>query len=78
MQQIKLFKGVENDLVWLENEVNTWIRQTGAKIVAMTGNIAPQGEMADASNAGLSKTFPPSDVIIIILYVPKKKTESKP
>jgi hypothetical protein len=77
MQQLKLFKGVENDLAGLESEVNAWIRQTGAKIVAMTGNIAPQSEQADAGGTSLSKTYPPSDVIIIVLYVPGKKAESE-
>ena len=31
MQQIKLFKGIENDLAALEAEVNTWLVESGAR-----------------------------------------------
>ena len=69
MRQVKLFKGIESDVAALEGEVNAWIRQSGARVVNVTGNIAPQSEKAGAPGRGLGKsTFAPSDVILIVLY----------
>ncbi len=71
MQQVKLFKSVESDLTELETEINAWIRQSGARVISLTGNIAPQtekpGDVAGGSSRG---RFPPSDVIIVVLYEP--------
>jgi hypothetical protein len=67
MQQIKLFKGTENDVDGLEKEVNAWIRSSGVKVLSVMGNIAPQSEGGDATGLGKSG-FPPSDVILIVLY----------
>ena len=69
MQQVKLFKGVESDITALEGEVNAWIRQSGARVVSITGNIAPQSAKAGAAAGGLGKgQFSASDVILIVLY----------
>lgn len=69
MQQVKIFKGVEADITALEKEVNAWIRQSRAKVVSVTGNIAPQSETRESTGGGLGKgAFPPSDVILIVLY----------
>lgn len=69
MQQVKIFKSLESDVTELEEEVNTWIRESGAKIVAITGNIAPQ-TVATGKGDSLGKgAFAPSDVIIIVVYV---------
>ena len=68
MQQIKLFKGVENSIDVLEKEINDWLRQTGKQIVSMTGNIAPQSPKPEGGS-GLGKSaFSPSDVLVILLY----------
>ena len=69
MQQVKIFKNLESDMTALENEVNTWIRESGAKIVAITGNIAPQTLTTGRSDALGKGAFAPSDVIIIVVYV---------
>jgi uncharacterized phosphosugar-binding protein len=70
VQQVKIFKSLESDIAELESDINTWIRQSGAKIVAITGNIAPQSQPASDKTGGLSKSpFPPSDVVIIVVYV---------
>ena len=69
MQQVKIFKSLESDVTQLENEVNTWIRESGAKIVAITGNIAPQTVTSGKGEALGKGAFPPSDVIIIVVYV---------
>lgn len=69
MQQVKLFKGLESDVAALEGEVNAWIRQSGARVISITGNIAPQSQKAAAASGGLGKSpFSPSDVILIVLY----------
>jgi hypothetical protein len=55
----------------LEAEVNAWIRKTGAKVVSVTGNIAPQsGGGNDGSGAaGLTQSsFATSDVLLLVVY----------
>ena len=67
MQQVKVFKSVESDVRGLEDEINRWIRQSGAHVVSITGNIAPQ--TAGAGGPGLTQGgYPPSDVVVIVLY----------
>ncbi len=69
MQQIKIFKGLESEIGTLEKEANDWIRQSGARVVSITGNIAPQSQPASSKAGGLSQgTYPPSDVVLIVLY----------
>jgi hypothetical protein len=41
-QQVKLFKGIESEVQPLENEINAWIRKSRARVISITGNIAPQ------------------------------------
>lgn len=67
MQQIKIFKGIETDLSDLENRVNAWIRQSGARVLQTVGNIAPQS-LTESHGPGLSKSYTPSDVLIVIVY----------
>lgn len=69
MQQVKLFKGIEAEAHSLENEVNAWIRRSGAKVISITGNIAPQSGKADPQGGGIGGGgFIPSDVLLIVLY----------
>ncbi len=68
MQQVKIFKNVENNLSELEEEINGWIAQSGAQIVSLTGNIAPQSDPSAPGGGLTNSTFPPSDVVVIILY----------
>ena len=65
MQRIKLFKGLESDISGLEAEINGWIEETGAKVVNMFGNIAPQTPGAGSSSA---RQFTPSDVMLAVVY----------
>lgn len=68
MQQVKIFKGTELDLVELERQVNEWITENGVRVIQMVGNIAPQGPKQDGSSM-LSKTgHAPSDVLLVVLY----------
>ena len=66
MQKVKLFKSIESELVTLESEINAWIKESGAKIISVTGNIAPQSG-ASSSGGGMG-SFSASDVLVIIVY----------
>ena len=66
MQQIKIFKGIESELGELENRVNSWIKQSSARVVQVFGNIAPQSE-THASH-GLSKAYTPSDILLVVVF----------
>lgn len=69
MQQIKIFKTVENEIADLEERINAWIRESGARVISIAGNIAPQSEGARPGAASLGKSpFVASDVIIFVLY----------
>lgn len=79
MQQVKLFKGIEGELAALEDEVNDWIRQSGAKILSLTGNIAPQTEKPSDVTGGSSRgRFPPSDVVLIVMYETPPTADASP
>jgi len=69
VQQVKLFKGMENNMASLEQEVNTWIRKSGARVISLSGNIAPQSHADNSKSGSLgSSSFAASDVILIVLY----------
>jgi hypothetical protein len=69
MQQVKLFKGIESDTATLEAEVNAWIQESGARIISITGNIAPQSEMVGTKDdISVDIRFFPSDILLVILY----------
>ena len=68
MQQIKIFKGVESDLRRLEGSVNDWLRESGVRVVQVTGNIAPQSGSHAASAGASQSAFTPSDVMILVVY----------
>ncbi len=63
MQKVKLFKGLESELAELENEVNRWIEQTQARVISISGNIAPQTRAQSSMGS-----FGASDVLIVIHY----------
>lgn len=75
MQQIKLFVGREDHTGDLESEVNAWIADSGATILSIAGNIAPQSVMPTKdAGSNLSATgthtrrFAPSDILVIVTY----------
>ena len=69
MQQIKIFKGIENDLASLEADINAWLVESDADVIHIFGNIAPQSGSADARSPGLSHSeFPPSDIMLVVHY----------
>lgn len=67
MQRVKLFKGVENDVAALEREVNDWLEQSGARIVNVFGNIAPQTMHPSKPHSG-SRSFDASDILIVVVH----------
>ena len=54
MQQIKIFKGLEGEIAALEKQVNTWLAESGARVLQITGNIAAQGGSTDPKASSLS------------------------
>ncbi len=70
MQRVKLFTGLENDVQAVESEINAWLDESGAKILSISGNIAPQSQLK-SKTPGLAVervAFAPSDVFVIVLY----------
>jgi len=62
MQQVKLFKGVDNDLPELERQINRWIRKSGARVLSISGNLAAN----PGASAGPMNSFAAGDVLIIV------------
>jgi hypothetical protein len=63
MQQVKIFKSIESEITTLEEDINAWINESGAKNLQISGNIAPQTEAAPGMGS-----FSSSDILITILY----------
>ncbi|MBT3890087.1 MAG: hypothetical protein HN617_07520 [Planctomycetaceae bacterium] len=68
MQQVKIFKSIESEITSLEEEINAWIKETGAKNLHISGNIAPQTQAAPGMGS-----FSSSDILITILFEAKPK-----
>jgi hypothetical protein len=70
MQQVKIFKGIENDLDHMEQKINTWLSSNHVEVLSMTGNIAPQSQATTSDGDGISSgsRYAPSDVIMFVLY----------
>jgi hypothetical protein len=69
MQQIKIFRGIENDLPALEKQINSWLESAGVKIINIFGNIAPQSPPPPNSPGGISQSaWAPSDVMLVVHY----------
>jgi hypothetical protein len=75
MQQVKLFKTVEAEISALEADVNRWIRDSGADVISITANIAPQ---SGANNSmGDRGGFASSDVLLVVFYDDGKSEGAK-
>ncbi len=68
MHQIKMFKGLENEVAEMEQRINDWLRESGARVLSVTGNIASQSPKAEAAASLGQGGFPPSDVLVILTY----------
>ncbi len=65
MQQVKIFKTLESDIKGTEGEINQWLKESNARVVHMSANIAPQ-TIGNQSSA--ERKFLPSDVLITVVY----------
>jgi hypothetical protein len=63
VQQVKIFKSVDNELGDMEVQINRWVAENKVRILSIHGNIAPQ-----AGKHGLQGSFSSSDVLVIVLY----------
>ena len=70
MLQIKTFIGREDHTSELDDAVNTWIAESGAKVVSITGNIAPQSILPgkDSPSGTPGRRFAPSDLFVLVTY----------
>ena len=67
MQQIKIFKSIESNVSDLERDINAWLKESGARVVNVFGNIAPQ-TISDPDKAKGSRGFSASDILVALLY----------
>ncbi len=69
MHQIKLFVDIESNVESLEDRINQWLKESGAKVVNVFGNIAPQTVTKDQSGTSLGeRRFSSSDMFVAIVY----------
>ena len=68
MHQIKLFKSIEPDVSVLEQEINDWLTESGAKVVNVFGNIAPQTSKETSLASSMGRAYAPSDLFVAIVY----------
>jgi len=74
MHQIKLFKGLETDLPGLEKEMNEWLAKSGARVINMFGNLAPQKDETQPDDTGVAHSlYLPSNIFIAVLYEKSEK-----
>ena len=64
MQQVKIFKSVDNELAEMEKQINRWMRKSGARVLSINGNLTSQNSPSD----GPLNSFAAGDVLIIVLY----------
>lgn len=69
MHQVKLFKGLENEVAGLEKQINAWLAGEAVKVISITGNISPQSPPPDNASGSITQSpWAPSDVLIIVHY----------
>lgn len=64
MQQIKIFKFVDTEIPEMERQINRWMRKSGARILAVNGNLASQS----GGGQGPLNSFAGSDILVILHY----------
>jgi hypothetical protein len=74
MHQIKLFKGLETDLPGLEKQMNDWLKESGARVVNLFGNLAPQKDQTQPDSTGVAHSlYVPANIFIAVLYETSEK-----
>ena len=70
MQQVKIFRAIESDIPTLESDINAWLKESNARVVQMSGNIAPQTVSHPQRENRIGEGHTPSDVLVVIVYEP--------
>ena len=70
MHQVKLFRGIENELPQLEAEVNAWLaEQPDLEVVRIHASLSPQSPVGENSAHSLTHSnFAPSDALVMVHY----------
>lgn len=75
MHQIKFFAAEEDSSRTLEADINTWLRQSNARVINIFGNLAPQAVLTSpqynplpGADPGATRRFAPSDIFIAVVY----------
>lgn len=69
MHQIKLFKGLENDLPGMEKQVNDWLAESGANVVNVIGNLAAQQDETRPDSTGVAHSlYVPANIFLAVVY----------
>ena len=69
VHQVKIFISLESNVEGLEKKINAWLKESGAKVINMFGNIAPQTVTTASKGTMLAeRKFSSSDVFITVLY----------
>jgi len=69
VHQIKIFADIESNVDALEGRVNAWLRESGAKVINIFGNIAPQTVTSASRGTALAeRKFSSSDVFMVVVY----------
>ena len=77
MHQVKLFKGLETDLPGLEKQMNDWLAASGAHVVNMFGNLAPQKDETQPDASGVAHSlYLPANIFLAVLYEKSEKAKS--
>ncbi|TWU42495.1 hypothetical protein [Novipirellula artificiosorum] len=64
MQQVKIFKTVDTELSELEQQINRWMRKSGARVISITGNLTSQ----PPSSGGPLNSFSAGNIMLVVLY----------
>ena len=69
MHQIKLFVDIESNVDAMETRINTWLRESGAEVIKIFGNIAAQTVTPESKTTALAeRKFSSSDLFISVVY----------
>ncbi len=68
MHQIRLFKSVETEVREMEREINDWLKESKARVVHLSANIAPQTTEPLPTGMGKSRAYAPSDLFVSVVY----------
>ena len=69
MHQIRLFLDIESNAESMERKVNDWLKESGAKVVNIFGNIAAQTVTPEAKSSTMgTRKFSSSDLFVVVVY----------